>query len=445
MKPTMAASGLANTRHAVSRLGRAPLFRKMHVARWLGSDMNPTAPRSLVSALETSLIALAVFSTGGFLVILPAGDIVTLLFGVNALLLILVRKRIRLRAASAAWGGVLILGVAAATVANWEPSTARDGIGMIAKIGLAYIGVVSLAGTPVRALAHKLVMIISLLAAVSLVTFVLSNVFPSLLVRYADGPLNNHYLTWLGVTYARSKDIAKYGFLRNQSIFWEPGVFGVMLVVGWVVRRWALGVRGGRLLYGLSVLSTMATGSMILLLGTWMMEAFGLDRSASRRSYAALALLFLVAVGIAVALYDGRGMPSSVNRGLDVALQRNVSDDSSIKTRIDDLVYGSLAVPDKPVVGHSGDYDDYYRILQANTGKTKSFYNGGITNGIVDAAYRYGVVWLGVFLFGLWTLARRITKAFSFGIFALLVGILMYEPLYGGVACLASVMLALQP
>lgn len=275
--------------------------------------------------------------------------------------------------------------------------------------------------------------LMELVIAVSLITFVLMNTFPSQLQGYAfDAATGEIFQTWHWLGFARASDISKYGFVRNQSLFWEPGVFGVFILFSMLIR--ALVLRNSRrtLLYAAGILSTFSMGAILLYTGTIFilsLKSGRLSRSATGRflGYCSLGLLLTGFVYAASAGVDG------VLRALSFVFSRDLYSDTSVLVRSTDITVGLSAAMQAPWFGHGWDFSDFYAESTLLAGFSKEAYGGGITNSLVAIFYQYGVIFLVLYLSLVYRACSRLAARDALILFAVVVGCLMIEPLFASV------------
>ncbi|HWB27874.1 MAG TPA: hypothetical protein VG738_20520 [Chitinophagaceae bacterium] len=265
----------------------------------------------------------------------------------------------------------------------------------------------------------------------SFLTFALTNALPFLMQNIGPRtPIGDQYLTFFGVAYGRAFDYAKYRFYRNQSFFWEPGVFGVLMICCYIFKTIYLQNKEKKWIYYIGVFSTLSMGAIIIFLA---FNGFKKVLSGSSRELRARLPIISILVGLPLLLLIDLAnfYSSDMETAVSLLFHRNVSNDKSLNTRSADLYYGYLAAKDEIVAGHGEDYKDFYRITLNKLNTTKAWYNGGITNGVIDLLYCYGIIYTILFLIMLYKASRGFATLgrYTLLVFFTFMGLLMVEPL----------------
>ncbi|AWI81667.1 hypothetical protein CEW87_21290 [Parazoarcus communis] len=252
-------------------------------------------------------------------------------------------------------------------------------------------------------------------ALVSLFSFIVVLFIPTVLV-----PIDGEYSTAFGVGYFRSSEIARFGFYRNQSFFWEAGVFGSLIGLAYFLNEASLRNRRISYVFLATMLTTFSMGAFLIF---FPLALYSMIRQRSR-SFARGFLL----VGV-VCLLSAYYYPDLFVGILEVTFGRSFSNDASLLVRVNDLVLGLQASGGGFFLGRpSGDYDSYNELLLDEHGYTKGD-EGGITNSIVWLIYKYGFPFAFIYLMVLFFAVRRYKLKNSYILFTALVGFLMIEPL----------------
>lgn len=295
-----------------------------------------------------------------------------------------------------------------------------------------------LTGQRMREAIHALTALVEALTALSLLTWLVSNAAPSLLHVFFQNELGAPFGTLGWLAYFRMTDLDKFGFLRNQSVFWEPGVFSVVLIVTFSLKRYLLGSHRRTWLYALGVASSASFGGIMLffpmLAHSWL--AAREDISApTRRVVNGLTFSCVIFAGAALVV-GGQDVFSSLGE----LIGRDVGSDGSILVRGMDLKYGFQAAMQEPWLGHGMDFSGFYQLTANAMGMSKESYGGGITNSITSMAYQFGIVFTAVYLFMLWRSLRALFRHASLYILLTYAGCLVLEPLFASVLFLILVM-----
>jgi len=263
--------------------------------------------------------------------------------------------------------------------------------------------------------------IVLALAMVSLALFPLIFLTDSVLVQLPDMLIkpssseitqDRRFYTILGLSYFSTNQTPSE-IWRNQSIFWEPGMFGFMLVIALAFSEVLGESRRRRAVYVLGIVMTFAPGAYALLLfylGLW---AFSFLRKGVLAAlvlsglFATLALLFI----------------PLLREVLLVLFNRDIYTDNSIYIRITDLWLPYVVALQSPFWGYSSmvPYQDGMAIAIERR-------MDGMTNSFGAYFYRYGYIWA-AFMFGVIAGGvRRFGPELGLLLPVLLLGI-MYEPI----------------
>lgn len=288
----------------------------------------------------------------------------------------------------------------------------------------------------------ELVNVFEFLLKLSFVTFILINIFPFLLLNVGHKtPIGDQYQTFFGIAFTRLQDYHKYGFYRNQGVFWESGVYGVMTIIVYVIKRLYFGDKKNFKLYLIAVLSSFSLGSIIIFLLLILLRY--ILSGSQKQVESKLSLLSVLIALPLIVLFDIFYYYSSyIETFLGIIFHRNLSNDSSINTRYQDLYYGFLASYDRFFVGHGRDFSSYYKLTLQELNKSKAFYDGGITNSIISTLYCYGIFYLILYFIHFANTSKTLAKnqPLSILVFFTLIGVLMVEPLQNSLLILFFIM-----
>jgi len=284
----------------------------------------------------------------------------------------------------------------------------------------------------------SLVSVFEFLIKLSLATFVITNVVPSLLVNI--GPktvLGDQFQTLFGIAYARSADFLKYKFYRNQSIFWEPGVFSVFIIITYMLKVFYLKNRKRMFWYILAIFSTLSMGGITIFM-LMLVSRFLFAGSTKQFNEKLPALALLVGVPLFAIVDFIYSYSSDIELLAGALFHRNLSSDTSVNTRYQDLYYGFLASKNKIWAGHGQDFTDFYNTTAAAINSSKESYNGGITNAIIAILFCYGIFFLCYYIYNMFKSSIELSSNSRYALimFFTLIGALMLEPLHFSLAIL---------
>jgi len=252
------------------------------------------------------------------------------------------------------------------------------------------------------------------MAIVSLVLYPLAYVAPGI-ARHID----DEYSTVFGLLYVRATDLQRFSHYRNQGIFWEAGVYGVMLTIAFAYNCLKYRKRPNWV-FLLAALSTQSMGALSIL-----MPFAGYCYLHQRQPR--LAKLAAIMVGAVVALV--LAAPGAIDDAFSTLFGRSLQGDSSITVRINDLTLGARAATDSLLLGRpSGDLDAYNALALDEYGYIKEN-DAGISNSITGMIYKYGVPVTVIYCWLLWLRVRRDFGSMAPLVFAVFAGLLMLEPL----------------
>lgn len=232
--------------------------------------------------------------------------------------------------------------------------------------------------------------------------------------------VDGEYLTLFGVSFVRVSDQIRFGWFRNQSFFWEAGVFGVMISLAYVLNELTLNERRIRRVLFVGALSTRSMGALAILVPT----AFYFYLAGRSRILGYTLLAIAIAVVSVFVFY-----PGAIESAALLLFGRSFSDDASLVVRVNDLFLGFKAAEDGLVFGRpSGDFDAYNDLLLEEHGYSKGD-EGGITNSLVTLVYKFGVPVAISYCYCLYSFSKSVSARAFVLLFLVLVGLLMIEPL----------------
>jgi hypothetical protein len=264
----------------------------------------------------------------------------------------------------------------------------------------------------------------------SLATFVITNLMPFLLTTVGPVLVNNdRFQTILGVVFTRTNDFQKYHFYRNQSIFWEPGVYSVMLILIYMIKIFYLNQKKRRWLYYICIISSASMGGILIFLILNICRPI-LSGSKEEVKHKLPAVAILVGIPLFAIVDFFYYYSSTIVAGLSVLFHRDLTNDSSVSTRYQDFYYGFLASQSKLIAGHGQDFSGFYDATKEALNKSKEGYNGGITNSIIGMLYCYGLIFLVAYIIFMFKTCIKMSARYALLIFFTSVAALMLEPMY---------------
>lgn len=252
------------------------------------------------------------------------------------------------------------------------------------------------------------------MAIISLVLYPLAYVAPGI-ARHID----DEYSTVFGLLYVRATDLQRFNHYRNQGIFWEAGVYGVMLTMAFAYNCLKYKKRPNWV-FLLAALSTQSMGALSVLM-PFATYCYLHQRQPRLANLAAVMLGAVVALVLAA--------PGAIDDAFSTLFGRSLQGDSSITVRINDMTLGARAAADSLLLGRpSGDMDAYNALALDEYGYIKEN-DAGISNSITGMIYKYGVPVTVIYCWVLWLRVRRDFGSMAPLVFAVFAGLLMIEPL----------------
>lgn len=367
------------------------------------------------------IIFLFLFMSGGIIVTLDYADYFYPLF-VGTLLVSMFPKLRKLKLHKKALGEVLLFMVFFAVLIpiRGEPINFSNNLIILTKLAVTLIFIVylHLVYLSVTEFFDQFVAVAEKLILLSLVTFVVGNITNSLTLNVTDDTRSI-----AGIAFYRIADLNKFGFIRNQGIFWEPGVLGVVIILAYIVKTMFLSSKKNLWLYYTGVLSTFSFGAIIifslLFFSTSIMDL-------KRRNPTAFFIILLPVVSLVFlsGLYPVESLTI-----VGKLLGRDFTTDTSASTRFIDLYYGVRSGLNAMWFGNGADFSNFYSLTLEELNKSKKSYEGGLTNSIVALFYCYGIFFFAFYLTRLWMFSMSFTKEKRLFVFVALIGVLMLEPL----------------
>lgn len=384
----------------------------------------------MIFAMMTSVWLLVLLVSGGF-VVLPAWSdylypALFLLCGCTALR----RWRIPARAVPLRLAGVFVGALIATAVLRGDLFGHSSMI--VIKMAAALLVAWAIVAVGTRRAVTLYIKTFRVLMIGSLLMWALGNLFRDDLWQYAQNLQGFKLMTLYWAGYYRGSDLARFGFYRNGSIFWEPGVFGVMCTFTYLVHALYIGNIGRKwFLYFMCVVSSWSMGSIVIFVPLTIyiqMLDFWSASSLHRYRYAAGSMAVAAGVLVLGALYAYAGGWVGF---FEILFHRDIGTDSSIGTRMMGLRFGSIAAMQTPWIGHGADMSSYAAV--AGLAPNRATVGGGLTSSVVSLFYEYGIVVTTLYLVLLWRACGRLFANHATLCFFALVGCLMVEPLAASV------------
>lgn len=295
---------------------------------------------------------------------------------------------------------------------------------IVAKMTIALIIVAAVSARRFELSLTVLVRVIEIIIAFSIITWIVGNSMEaSLPVSYIN-VLGGKHVSLFSLAYFQVN--SKFPILRNESIFWEPGVLAVVIILGYVVKTYAIHARGNTWLYVIGIASTMSLGG-ILIFTPILMHSMLLRKVRGRRKLrrAVNVLTFILVALVILSIMINPDIFDMVTS----LFNRSANTNGSVRIRVIDLVYGFSSALERPWIGHGSNFSDFYGSMLAATGISKAFYDGGITNSVTSMLYSYGFLFTALYTILLVRSCRLIFKDCWWLVAMVLVGCLMEEPL----------------
>lgn len=371
--------------------------------------------------------------SGGFLVVLDKSSLVYPVLLITALAGF-VQKRHALRVAPQTifhFLGLLLL-FSFLFLVRGEDLFFADNLNYCIKIVFAFLLIIYFSSYSTLELFSRYTLLFEKICALSLIAFVITNIAPGMTFKVGETQLGNEFMSFFGISYFRSLDYAKYGFVRNQAFFWEPGVFGVFIAIFYMIKVYYLGAYKKLWIYYAAIISTMSMGGLLIFSIIFCHHKYKLYARGKNTDGVRAIVLVVFSVLIICASY----FLADPNTALGIAskiFMRDLENDSSLYTRFYDLYYGTISSFDKILTGSGRDYSAFYELTRMEIGKSKEDYDGGITNSIVSMLYRYGIVFLSYYFYLLFRCGKTFAKKNGPFVFSIMCLLLMLEPLSSSV------------
>lgn len=269
---------------------------------------------------------------------------------------------------------------------------------------------------------------------VSVPLYVAAVAFPQFLMvvperlQETDPTRTSYFLTMLGVNYHMVTPLQE-GFLklRNQSFFWEPGVYGSFLNISiyYCLNRWGACKRLVLLYVGLlSTLSVGAIGINLALLVAYSMKRRGLG-------FAKTMLLMALVCVATVTFVDT--IVVALSSPVEAIFGRVLAEDASFMSRIQQSYVPFLTAMDSWLLGFGYKNIDPYQFALFQLYGISDLV---ISNSFAQLAYYFGFVALAGYV----ALILRSSRPLGADLAVLLILTLMHEPIYLSPAILLLLM-----
>lgn len=232
--------------------------------------------------------------------------------------------------------------------------------------------------------------IILFIAAYSLVFFILISIL-NIPINYIHiNPFNSitPYRSYFGVYYSLSAvNLGGIWISRNNSIFWEPGLYQVYLNFALYVNLFIKEnkKKKGLIILLLSILSTFSATGIILasiLIGYKII----INQKYDSKN---IPLKLFISVLLIVTITSMTG---------NILNEKSQSSLQSFESRKSDIILGLAAFVEKPIIGHGYFNEEIFFRMQRNSNVYWD-YNRGNSNGIINIAYMQGIIGLLLYLF----------------------------------------------
>ncbi|MEO7975785.1 hypothetical protein [Flavobacterium sp.] len=261
---------------------------------------------------------------------------------------------------------------------------------------------------------------IYVLAVISLIAFVISSIIPSVIgifpkqINSAGASVHNLWLCVVSL---------EYTYLRNMSIFREPGVYMIYLNFAIIFELFFKEEINKRnlLVFVLAIVSTLSTAAFIALGTIFIAYLFTKSKTkASQKTKAfiiAMILISIMAIAISGELYSMVfGKVSKDNVGDGSSLARGVSVVANFNIFLDNFLFG-VGIRDYPLL-----FEKYTLDLVGIALET-----GNNTNTITTILAVYGLLFGSLFVYMLICFAKKTSKSIIVRVFIFLVLIMFYS------------------
>jgi hypothetical protein len=233
------------------------------------------------------------------------------------------------------------------------------------------------------------------------------------------------------LAYGRSGDFTKYKFYRNQSIFWEPGVYCVIITTVYIIKVFYLKQKKQIFWYVVTIVTTFSMGGVTIFF-LLIVAKFFLSGSDKQFTEKLPALALLVGIPLFAIVDFVYSYSTDIELIIGAIFQRNLKSDTSVNTRYQDFYYGFLASKNNLWFGHGQNFSDYYKVTSEAINSSKESYNGGITNSVISILYCYGIFYLVLYLAFIFQSVKTLTSNSRYALLVLFafIGLQMLEPLH---------------
>ena len=374
------------------------------------------------------LFLLLFMASGSILVVFNLTDFIYILLVIIPLSGIAVRGRfVIVRESMVRQIIMLSLFVGLAFVRGDSPATSYN-LGVALKLLIITFLSMYLLAQDDESLLERLCSLFEIIALISLITFIGSNLFPFFMFKVGQLNVLGDVTSFFGLGYARSVDIVNNGFMRNQGFFWEPGVLGFFTTFVYMLKTYRLRNKRRLWIYYATVLSTVSLGAIGIFLLFYLHNRYksliGGQRLQARNTikFAAISIILFIVGAIFF-------MPQATIGFLSIVFHRDLMYDSSTMTRWIDFHYGLRAALERPLIGWGRDFSSFYDLTLLELNKSKESYDGGISNSVIAMWYMYGGIFLCYYLYLVYRFSKWVDKDNSWFILLLILLLLMHEPL----------------
>ena len=234
--------------------------------------------------------------------------------------------------------------------------------------------------------------IILFIASYSLVLFLLISVLRLQIPFTNINPFDSitPYRSYSGVYYSLSAiNIGGTWILRNNSIFWEPGLYQIFLNFALYAYLF-LDISKKRkhlTIILLSILSTFSATGIIL--ATMLVVYYIIQKQSNTKKNIPLKLIISIILLVAVTSVSGI-----------ILSEKSQSSVQSFQSRTSDIELGLMAFIQKPIIGHGYFNEDVFFSLQTRS-NVYWHHERGNSNGLINLAYMQGLIGLIIYFFPL--------------------------------------------
>lgn len=404
------------------------------------------------------LIFFSLLASGGALVILGYSILLHFLVITIAIVKIFTSKKVVVAKRSILFYAFLTSIFLILMALRGEDLYFSDNASVLARLGIGLLLCVALENEGVEVVLKKFTKAFEVICVISLILWVPFNVpFLREVVSFPLDVVGKHrgfqevfqcdvnYRSIFFLAYSKNCDYEKFGFVRNHAIFWEPGVLAFFCVYFLIIKFLYLKDIKNLWIYFVTSLTTFSMGGVLIFAvvaySIWRLKRLSVASPLRKLGFFfTMSLVLFLTITVVAA-----GGLDEILRIIGIMFGRDLMTDSSAQVRFYDFYYGIKASLENPWLGSGRDYSLYNEHLLANTGVSKSAYEGGMTNAVVSLFYRYGVFFWIAYMFSLFVMARYVSRFGSLMIFTFFVLLLMYEPLDTCIVILFSLYFIREP